>query len=123
MPASSEFLEFLTEQMAGFGPVSVRRMFGGAGLYRDGMMFGLVVDDVLYLKADDDGRGEFEAEGLPAFSYQTSDGRNTIMSFMRAPDRCLDNAEEMADWCRRAHEAALRSKKKPSRKGKRKGPH
>lgn len=122
MPVSSEFLEFLTEQMAGFGPVSVRRMFGGAGLYRDGVMFGLVVDDVLYLKADDDSRGEFEAEALPAFSYQTSDGRNTIMSFMRAPERCLDNAEEMADWCRRAHEAALRSKKKPSRKGKRTGP-
>jgi DNA transformation protein len=122
MSVNSEFLEFLTEQMAGFGPVSVRRMFGGAGLYRDGAMFGLVADDVLYLKADGDSRGEFEAEGLPAFSYQRSDGRNTIMSFMRAPDRCLDNAEEMADWCRRAHEAAVRSKKKPSRKGKRKGP-
>ena len=94
-------------------------MFGGAGLYRDGVMFGLVVDDVLYLKVDERGRGEFDAEGLPAFSYETKDGRNTIMSFVRALDRCLDDAEEMIQWCRKAQDAALRAKQ-PNRKANRK---
>ena len=118
MSVSAEFIDFLLEQMAGFAPVSVRRMFGGAGLYRDGVMFGLVDDDALYLKVDDTNRGDFESEGLAAFSYETSDGRNTIMSFMRAPDRCLDDAEEMADWCRKAHAAALRGKKPKGRERK-----
>lgn len=115
MPVSSEFTEFVIEQMAEFGPVSVRRMFGGAGIYRDELMFALIDDDVLYLKVDATVRGDFEAEGLEAFSYETRDGRNTLMSFMRAPERCLDDPEEMARWCRKAYDAALRAKR-PKRK-------
>jgi DNA transformation protein len=116
---SGELIEFLKEQMAGFGPVSVRRMFGGAGLFRDGLMFALVVGDVLYLKADEASRGTFEAEGLEAFAYATSKGRNTIMSFMRAPEICLDDPDEMTRWCRLAFDAALRAKApKPSKKAK-----
>lgn len=115
MSVSSEFTEFVIEQMAGFGPVSVRRMFGGAGVYRGGIMFALIDDDVLYLKVDETVRGDFEAEGLEAFAYDTRDGRNTIMSFMQAPERCLDDPEEMASWCRKAYAAALRAKR-PRRK-------
>ena len=119
MAISAEFLEFLKEQMAGFGPISARRMFGGAGLYCDGLMFALVVDDQLYLKADGASRTGFEAEGLEAFSYETSGGRNTIMSFMRAPERCLDDTEEMAAWCRLAYDAALRANaEKPKKKAR-----
>jgi DNA transformation protein len=116
---SGELIEFLKEQMAGFGPVSVRRMFGGAGLFRDGLMFALVVGDVLYLKADAASRGTFEAEGLEAFSYATSSGRNTIMSFMRAPEACLDDPDEMTGWCRLAFDAALRANApEPGKKAK-----
>ena len=108
---SSEFSDFLIGQMAGFGPVSARRMFGAAGLYRDGIMFAILADDVLYLRVDEDTRRDFEAEGLESFSYGTKSGRNTIMSYMRAPERCLEDTDEMADWCRKAYEAALRVKK------------
>jgi DNA transformation protein len=116
---SPEFIAFLEEQMAGFGRVSARRMFSGAGLFRDGLMFALVVDDVLYFKADGESRGTFEAEGLDAFSYETRDGRNTIMSFMRAPERCLDDTEEMAAWCRLAYDAALRANAGKAKKSRR----
>ena len=109
MPASQEFIEFLKEQMAGFGQVSVRRMFSGAGFFRDGLMFALVAGDVLYLKADEASRGAFDEEGLEAFSYATGKGRNTIMSFRRAPERCFDDPDDMTEWCRLAFDAALRA--------------
>jgi DNA transformation protein len=120
MAASAELIEFLKEQMEGVGPVHTRRMFSGAGFFRDGLMFALVIGDVLYLKADETTRGLFEAEGLEAFSYATSRGRNTIMSFMRAPETCFDDPDEMTRWCRVAFDAALRAGagKKPKRKRK-----
>jgi len=118
MAASAELIEFLKEQMEGFGPVHTRRMFSGAGFFRDGLMFALVAGDAFYLKADEATRGLFEAEGLEPFSYATSKGRNTIMSFMRAPEACFDDPDEMTRWCRMAFDAALRAGagKKPKRK-------
>jgi len=115
---SREFIDFLIGQMRGFGAVSARRMFGGAGLFRDGLMFALVADDTLYLKADDVSDGEFEAEGLPPFSYATSDGRRTIMSYRRAPETCLEDDEAMAAWCGKAFAAARRAsdRKRPGKR-------
>lgn len=115
---SADFSDFLIEQMTGFGDVRARRMFGARGLYRDGVMFAIVADDVLYFRVDDATRGYFEAEGLDSFSYRTRSGRNTVMSYRRAPERCLEDVDEMAEWCRRAYEAALRVKMP---KGKRAG--
>ena len=109
MAASAEFIAFLREQMADFGPVTSRRMFGGAGLYRDGTIFALVVDDTLYLKADGEIRAGFEAEGLQPFTYDTKLGERTITSYWRSPERCLDDPDEMTLWCRKAWGAALRA--------------
>ncbi len=123
MPQSREFVDFLVEQMLDFGAVSARSMFGGAGLYRDGLMFGLVADDVLYLKADEESRGAFEAEGLPPFTYETGDGRRTVMSYWRAPEACLEDGDVMAEWCRTAFGAALRAAaRKPGARKTRKRP-
>jgi len=114
---SAEYLDFIKDQMADFGPVSVRRMFGGAGIYRDGVIFALVVGEDLFLKADDRTRGDFEAEGLGPFTYATKNGPNTITSYWRAPSRCLDDRDEMTLWCRKAYEAALASEQsKPSKR-------
>jgi DNA transformation protein and related proteins len=112
MSSSAEFAEFLKEQLRGFGPVTIRRMFGGAGVYLDKLMFGLIADEVLYLKADDTSRPEFEAEGLGPFVYDAKGGKNIVMSYYRAPERCLDDAEEMTLWARKAYAAALRQRKK-----------
>jgi DNA transformation protein and related proteins len=108
--ASAGFLDFLKEQMAGFGPVTVRRMFGGAGLYHDGLMFGLVADDTLYFKIDDEALPAFEREGSSPFVYGAK-GHKATMSYRRAPGVCLDDPEEMVRWARIAYAAALRSKK------------
>jgi len=92
-------------------------MFGGAGVYADGVMFGLVDEDVLYLKTDDETRSAFEAEGMEAFAYATKDGRTTIMSYWRAPERLFDEPDEMLAWARQALAVARKAgaKRKPKR--------
>jgi DNA transformation protein and related proteins len=111
LSVSASFKEFLIEQMVGFGPVTIRAMFGGAGVYHDGLMFALVDDDVLYLKVDDTSRASFEAENLPPFVYSKKD-RKIDMSYFRSPERCLDDADEMAQWCRVALKAKAAKKAK-----------
>jgi DNA transformation protein len=97
---------------AGFGPVDVRRMFSGAGVFADGMMFALIVRDVIYLKADDATMAAFEGEGSQPFSYTTSKGKQAkrvIMSYWRLPERLYDEPEDLAQWAREALAAAHRS--------------
>jgi DNA transformation protein len=91
------------------GAVSVRRMFGGAGVFSDGLMFGLIADDTLYLKTDEADRERFAAEGMEPFVYSKA-GRETTLSYWRAPDRLLDDPDELVSWCRRALAAARRSR-------------
>src|SRR5262245_54027185 len=109
MAASSEYLDFIKEQFSGFGPVPTRRVFGGAGVFRDGLMFALIADETLYFKADNITQGEFEALSLSPFTYETQGGKRTVMSYWRAPEACLDDPDEMAEWARKAFAAALRS--------------
>lgn len=108
MSTSAEFLDFVTEQMTGFGPVNIRRMFGGAGVFRDGVMFALIANEVLYFKADETTEGDFMSEGLAPFTYETKRSPRTVMSYWRAPERCLDDPDEMTEWCRKALAVALK---------------
>ncbi len=115
MAVSPEFGEFLKEQLAAFGPVDVKRMFGDAGLFRDGLMFALIADDVLYFKVDDENTGAFEAEGLDHFTYTTKKGDRGLMSYRRAPERCLDDPDDMVEWAGLAFSAAMRANSKKSK--------
>ncbi len=117
MTVSQGFAEFIGEQLADFAPVHLRRMFGGMGVFRDGLMFALVDDDVLYFKTDGEGSAAFAAEGLKPFSYATKKGEHTLTSYWRAPERCLDDGDEMATWAGRAFSVALKAAK-PKRSGK-----
>jgi DNA transformation protein len=81
MSASEGFQEFLKDQLAGFGPVAIRRMFGGAGVYADDVMFGLIADDTLYLKVDGTTVPAFKAEGMRAFTYTAKGGKPISMSY------------------------------------------
>ena len=108
---SPEFIEYLLEQMQGVGLVSARAMFGGHGIYHDGIMFALVADDVLYLKTDELNRPEFEARNLPPFLYQRKD-KLIRMSYNEAPGEVLDDPDEMTSWAQSAIDASRRSTKK-----------
>lgn len=103
----SEYVEYLHEVFEQFGPVRARRMFGGYGIYSGDVMFALVADDTLYLKADDENRADFEARGLPPFMYDKG-GRLVKMSYYLAPDDIMEDRDEAVQWARRARDAALR---------------
>ncbi|MFC3693815.1 TfoX/Sxy family protein [Chenggangzhangella methanolivorans] len=107
------------ELFAAFGPVRVKRMFGGHGLYADGVMFGLVADDEIFLKAGPSNAPDFDAEGLGPFAYDTKTGRHVMTSYRRAPERALDDPDEMAAWARRSLAAAKAGKTPKPRSEKR----
>ena len=94
--------DFIRDLFREFGAVQIRRMFGGAGLWADDVMFALITRDVIYLKADDDSIAAFEAEACAPFSYTTKNGRHTLTSYWRLPERLYDDPEELAVWARRA---------------------
>lgn len=117
---SAGFVEHLLECLAVVGPVQSRHMFGGHGIYADQVMFGLVADDVLYLKVDKETSPLFEAEGLTPFVYKGKT-KPIAMSYYQAPDIVFDEPDEMKQWAGLAISAAKRAsaKKKPRTKQKR----
>ncbi len=116
MSADAALIAHLMDVLRPLGGVAAKRMFGGAGLFRDGLMFGLISDEVLYLKADAETVATFEAEGLAPFSYGTKNGDRVLTSYWRAPEHLLDDDDEMRAWCRRATEVAARAATKAATK-------
>jgi DNA transformation protein len=100
----------LHELFAAFGPVGIRRMFGGLGIHADGVMFALAYDGLVYLKTDAHSVADFDREGSRPFGYATRDGRHTIPSFRSLPDRLYDDTHELAGWAGNAVAATRRAK-------------
>jgi len=109
MAPSAEFKAFVEDLFAPFGPVSVRAMFGGAGIFADGVMFGLIGDERIYLKTDEKGRKAFEDEGAEPFTFRLKTGEIVAMSYMELPERLYDEPGELTEWARRAYDVALKS--------------
>lgn len=108
MPVSDEFIEYMLDQFSTWGDVTARKMFGGAGLYRDGMMFGLIADDVVYLKVDDSNRKEFVDAGSSPFKPYPD--KPMTMSYYEVPSDILDDREEMVKWAERSLSVQKRKK-------------
>ncbi len=107
----SQFTDYLSEIFSEFGAITIKKMFGGYGIFFEGLMIGLVADDTLYLKADKQLKPDFINRGLSPFAY--AKGKKTVsMSYYLAPEEALDDPSEMAEWAQRAYDAARRSKRK-----------
>jgi DNA transformation protein len=113
----NEFVDYVVELMAGWAAVSARKMFGGYGLYREGLMFALIVEDELFFKTDTNNVAQFERVGSHPFVYQ-SQTRTVQMSYWSAPAASLDSPAEtksfcpgtrMGEWCQSAYGSALRA--------------
>lgn len=121
-PFVDHLLELMAPLAARIGPIAAKRMFGGHGLYYDGLMFGLVIDGRCYLKADAVTLPGFEAQGCEPFSYRSSGKEVVMRHYLSLPAQCLESASEMEPWAREAVEAALRlanaapAKRKPAAK-------
>jgi len=106
----SDFAEFLHDVFSAFGTVNCRKMFGGYGVYHNGVMFGLIADDILYLKADKSFAEEFLQRELPQFQYPKGD-KMVKMSYFQAPEEIYDNTEDAERWARKAYRCAVKAKK------------
>ena len=115
MAISPEFLAFLQEQLAPLGHITARRMFSGAGLYCDGVIFALILLDAVHFRVDDANRADYEREGLTPFSYEARGRTVQVGAYWRIPERLFDDSEEMTEWARAALAAGQRAavKKKP----------
>ena len=118
MPVSNEeqeFASYVVELMQSIGSVYSKRMFGGYGIFNDGLMFGLIADSVLYLKADEQTEDEFKTKGLGPFTYNKQ-GKEFKLSYYQAPEETLENDEEMYVWATKAYNTALRAASKKKKK-------
>jgi DNA transformation protein and related proteins len=116
------FTELCVEMLSPLGPVRTRAMFGGRGVYLDGLFMAIIDDGQLFLKADDTTRERFVAAGCAPFTYPTKDGERMVMSYYRPPEEALESPPLMLPWARLALEAALRAAnaKKPKAPAKKK---
>jgi DNA transformation protein len=108
MVASADFAEFLRDQLAPLGHVTMRRMFGKTGVFCEGVMLAMVTENTIYFRVDSRNRATFkEAESFPPLNY-VKNGCTIDLSFWRAPDRLLDDRDELVAWARAALAAAHR---------------
>ncbi|HYX01375.1 MAG TPA: TfoX/Sxy family protein [Reyranella sp.] len=108
MVASADFAEFLCEQLAPLGRISMRRMFGKTGVFCDGVMLGMVTENTLYFRVDEQNRETFkEAQSAPPLNYRKK-GTLIDLSFWRVPERLIDEPDELVVWARSALAAARR---------------
>ena len=96
MPVSEDFMEFCLDQLSGLGKVSAKRMFGGAGLYCNGKMFGLLANDVAYLKVDDSNRSAYEERG--AGQFKPFPDKPVLMPYYEVPTDVLEDPVEFVEW-------------------------
>jgi DNA transformation protein and related proteins len=109
---SDDFLNFVLDQFSGWGEVKARRMFGGAGLYREGKMFGLIADDAVYLKVDESNRGDYIEAGSSPFNPYPDKAKSTVMSYYELPPEVLEDRVELVKWAQRSFEIAQKTRGK-----------
>jgi len=110
-----EFADHIVDLMESIGSVSARAMFGGFGIFLDGVMFGLIADNVLFFKVDQESEDELKALELEPFTYNKK-GKEFKMSYYQAPAEVLEDSEAMARWALKAHRAAVRAASKRPKK-------
>ena len=122
MAGRSELLEHLTDQLTPLGDARGRPMFGGYGVYLDGLIIGLIAFDTFYLKVDDGNRPDFEAAGSSPFSYDTKSGVNTSTAYWEVPADVLDDSDQLRAWALKSLAVSRRAGAKSAPKRKKESP-
>ncbi len=103
---------------AEFGPIRLRRFFGGESIASDDTIFGMIFDDIIYFKTDDETRKAFQAETCKPFTFvKHKSGETVVTTWFALPDRLYDDPDELAQWARAALAVAAktaRKKRKPA---------
>lgn len=98
MAVSNDFIEYILDQFSEWDDIDARRMFGGVGLFRDGKMFGLLADNVAYLKVDETNKDKFiEAGSTPFHPFQD---QSKSMSYFEIPPDIMESREKLIAWAK-----------------------
>jgi len=106
-----EYIDYILDTLSSFDNTKSRKMFGGYGIYKDDVFFGIISDGILYFKVDDSNRSMYELYGSKQFTYERKDRKKIAMSYWEVPADILENRNELALWAQKAYEAARRTKK------------
>lgn len=110
MSVSKEFEEMVVQQLSAFGDYRMRKMFGGIGMFKDDIMFGMITSkDQLYFRTDPINVGDYEAAGMQSFYHEKSKGG---MPYYEVPPEIFNAPDKLAQWAQAAFLAAERAKKK-----------
>ncbi len=121
MPVSDDFHRFVLEQLAGLGPVVSRSMFGGVGLYHDGLFFGLIDDDTLFLKVDGTNRDAYVNRGMKPFCPYPDKPEYKMGGYYQVPVDVLEDGAQLEVWARQSRGVALTAQGAKRKGAKRKG--
>ena len=119
MARDEAYIEYLHELLGPLGRISTKKMFGGHGVYCDGVIMGLVIDEAFYLKVDEETRQQFTDRGCEPFVYEMK-AKRVAMSYWSVPDDAMESSEQMLPWAKLALAAALRKETKAIAKKKKK---
>ena len=108
MAVSEDFLNKVLDQLSNFGDVEIKKMFGGVGLFHEGLMFGKIGGDTFRLKVDDNNKNDYINKGMKPFY---SEKKKKGMPYWEVPVDVFDNKEELAKWAKKSYAAAIRHKK------------
>lgn len=108
MAVNEDLANYIKDQLSTFGNFESKKMFGGVGFFKEGLMFGLLGKNVFHLKVDDYNRAEYEAAGMKAFM---STAKKKGMPYWEVPANVLEDKNELSAWATKSFEAALRAKK------------
>ena len=109
MAVSEDFIQFIQDQLSGFGHFETKKMFGGVGFFKDGLMFALIGGGTFRLKADDVNKSDFQQRGMKPY-HSKKKGKG--MPYWEVPADIIEDSEELIKWTESAFQAALRAKKK-----------
>ena len=108
MAYDPDFGEWVREHLAALGSLEIKRMFGAAAVYANGLIFALLDDGVIWLKADEVNAPLLVEAGSRQFTYPAKDGAPMAMAYWSLPESALDDPDEAVDWARKSIDAALR---------------
>ena len=110
MAVGEIYKEYVVDQLGKLGFVTIKKMFGGAGIYYDGLIFGLLADDVLYFKVDDSNKSDYERAEMKPF--QPFDDKPMVMPYYEVPVDILEDREVLAEWARKSLSASSKKNTK-----------
>lgn len=103
----------------GIHGITSRPMFSGWGIYRNGVIFAIIADGVLYFKMDEQNKDDFVEYNSKPFTFTMPNGKTTTLSYWELPEVIGEDKIELEQWIIKAVEASMRAKK-PKKKNNKK---